>query len=78
MTIFNFIIFPMIFLSNVIIPVSKLPHHLNWISLAIPLTYSVEVVRYVLIGYRYLLHFIFISTSVFLYLAEIMTRRAIP
>ncbi|HDJ66917.1 MAG TPA: hypothetical protein ENF33_04335 [Nitrososphaeria archaeon] len=78
MTIFNFIIFPMIFLSNVIIPVSKLSHHLNWISLAIPLTYSVEVVRYVLIGYRYLLHFIFISTSVFLYLAEIMTRRAIP
>ena len=83
MTIFNSIRFPMMFLSNIIIPVSTLPHCLTWVSLAIPLTYSVEAIRYALIGSydiippQISIPVTFISFFAFLYLAEIMIKRTI-
>jgi len=50
MTIFNSVRFPMMFLSNMIIPVTRFPPYLTPISFAIPLTYSVEAIRYALVG----------------------------
>jgi len=84
MTIFNTIRFPMIFLCDVIIPVSKLPQYLSLISLATPLTYSVEAIRYALVGDYDLvppqisIPIIFISFFVFLYLTELLIKRSIP
>jgi len=50
MTIFNSARFPMIFLSGIFIPISKLPLPLKFISLLLPLTYSVELTRYSVLG----------------------------
>jgi len=84
MTIFNTIRFPMIFLCDVIIPVSKLPKYLSPISLAMPLTYSVEAIRYALAGNydimppQISIPITFISFFAFLYLAEVLIKRSIP
>ncbi len=84
MTIFNSVRFPMIFLCNVIIPISKLPQYLTPISLAIPLTYSAEAIRYALVGNYDILPpqlsipLTFISFFVFLYLAEVLIKKSIP
>ncbi len=50
MTIFNSARFPMIFLSGIFFPVSKLPLPLKFVSLFLPLTYSVELTRYSILG----------------------------
>jgi len=84
MTVFNSIRFPMIFLCNIIIPVSKLPQYLTPISLAIPLTYSVEAIRYALVGGydivppQISVPLTFISFFAFLYFAEALIKRSIP
>ena len=84
MTIFNSVRFPMMFLSNMIIPVTKFPPYLTPISFAIPLTYSVEAVRYALLGSydvippQIALTVTIISFLAFLYLAKVMIEKSIP
>ncbi len=46
MMILNSIRFPMIFLCGIFIPVSSLPLPIQIVAFALPLTYSVEAVRY--------------------------------
>lgn len=50
MVILNLVRFPMMFLSDVIIPVSLMPHYLLSIVLIQPLTYMTEAIRYASIG----------------------------
>jgi ABC-2 type transport system permease protein len=45
MTIMMTVMFPMIFLSGAFFPVQQMPTALQWVSKAIPLTYSVEALR---------------------------------
>ncbi len=46
MVVFNLVRFPMMFLADVIIPVSLMPHYILSIVLLQPLTYSAEVIRF--------------------------------
>ncbi len=50
MTIFNSVRFPMIFLSGIFIPISRFPLPLKFVSLLLPLTYSVEITKYSILG----------------------------
>jgi ABC-2 type transport system permease protein len=45
MTIMMTVMFPMMFLSGAFFPIQQMPTALQWISKAIPLTYSVEALR---------------------------------
>ena len=84
MTIFNSIRFPMMFLSNMIIPVTRFPQYLIPISFAIPLTYSVEAIRYALVGSydvippQIALTMTITSFLAFLYFAKVLIERGIP
>lgn len=84
MTIFNSVRFPMIFLCNIIIPISRLPQYLTPLSLAIPLTYASEAIRYSLVGAYDLIPpqisipVTFASFVAFLYLSKILIKRSIP
>ncbi len=84
MTIFNLIRFPMMFLSNIIIPVNTLPPYFKLIALLLPLTYINESIRYSYTG-RYDLVPPQISIGVtlvmgliFLYISSIVIRRERP
>lgn len=46
----NFLIMPLFFLSGALFPLSSAPDFLKIISLADPLTYGVNGLRYILIG----------------------------
>jgi len=46
MVVFNLVRFPMMFLADVIVPVSLMPHYALPVVLLQPLTYSAEVVRF--------------------------------
>ncbi len=46
MVVMNLVRFPMMFLSDVIIPVSLMPRYLAWIALTQPLTFMTEAIRY--------------------------------
>ncbi len=46
MTVANFFRFPMIFLCGVFIPVSALPQSLHLLAYVLPLTYSVDLIRF--------------------------------
>ncbi|MEB3755475.1 MAG: ABC transporter permease [Desulfurococcales archaeon] len=50
MSVFNIVRFTMMFLSGIIIPITALPHYVIPISLALPLTYMTEALRYAYIG----------------------------
>ncbi len=50
MVVFNLVRFPMMFLSDIIIPVSSMPHYLIPVVLVQPLTYLTETVRYAYTG----------------------------
>jgi ABC-2 type transport system permease protein len=50
MTLANFFRFPMIFLCGVFVPVSALPPFLQPLSYVLPLTYSVDLIRFFLTG----------------------------
>ena len=50
MTVFNIIRFTMMFLSDIIIPVTAMPSYAIPISLALPLTYMTEALRYAYTG----------------------------
>lgn len=47
----SFVIFPLIFLSGAFYPLNKAPEWLKLISYFDPITYSVEISRYIIIGY---------------------------
>jgi len=49
-TLANFFRFPMIFLCGVFIPVSSLPSFLQPLSYTLPLTYSVDLIRFFITG----------------------------
>ena len=50
MTVFNIVRFTMMFLSDIIIPITTMPHYVIPISLALPLTYMTEALRYAYTG----------------------------
>jgi len=50
MVVMNLVRFPMMFLSDVIIPVSLMPRYLEWIALTQPLTFLTEAIRYAYTG----------------------------
>ncbi len=84
MTVFNSIRFPIIFLSNMIIPIKRLPAYMLLVPLAIPVTYSVESIRYSLLGTYDIvpptisITIIFASYLAFLYITGLLIRKNIP
>jgi ABC-2 type transport system permease protein len=56
MTLANFFRFPMIFLGGVFIPVSFLPSFLHPLAYVLPLTYSVDLIRFFITGSYDLVH----------------------
>jgi len=84
MTIFNIVRFPMMFLSDVIIPVSTFPLVLKVISFLLPLTYITEAIRYSYSGTYDIVppHISFTVTIIlgvmFLYLSSLVIRKNIP
>jgi len=50
MSVFNIVRFTMMFLSGIIIPITAMPNYVIPISLALPLTYMTEAIRYAYIG----------------------------
>ncbi len=50
MTLANFFRFPMIFLCGVFIPISAMPAFIQPLSYVLPLTYSVDLIRFFLTG----------------------------
>jgi ABC-2 type transport system permease protein len=49
--IMNFLVFPLIFLSGAFFPLNEAPQWLRYISYADPVTYGVESLRFITIGY---------------------------
>lgn len=84
MTIFNSVRFPMIFLSGIFIPLTRLPPPLRAISLLLPLTYSVEAIKYSVIGTCYLINplipfsLILILSLLFIFIIKQLIERSIP
>ncbi|GAB6102534.1 ABC transporter permease [Thermococcus atlanticus] len=83
MTVFNAIRFPMIFLSGIFVPLKEMPLIIRVISLALPLTYSVEAMRYSLRGAAYISPWVSLSVMIFLSIAFLLLtayeiRRSIP
>jgi len=84
MMIFNSIRFPMIFLCGIFIPVSSFPLPLRIIALLLPLTYSVEAVRYSLyhnydiIPPTISILIIVLTTIVLIVLTSIKIKQSIP
>lgn len=52
--IMNFLIFPLIFLSGALFPLSEAPQWLRYVSYVNPLTYGVESLRNVIIGVSFI------------------------
>ncbi len=48
--IMNFIVMPMFMLSGALFPISNLPGNISWILYANPMSYCVEVLRYIMTG----------------------------
>ena len=84
MTVFNIVRFPMIFLSGVIIPINQLPPLIQIISYLLPLTYSVELIRYSYVGEYSIINpviaimVVIIQSIVFLTLTSILIKKSIP
>jgi ABC-2 type transport system permease protein len=49
--IMNFLIMPMFFLSGALFPINNLPNWLKMVTYINPVTYDVELTRYVMIGF---------------------------
>jgi len=63
--IMNFIVMPMFLLSGALFPINNLPSSINWIIYVNPMTYSVETMRYSMIGissFNITISFIFVLT----------------
>ena len=83
MTLANFFRFPMIFLCGVFIPVSALQSFLQPLSYALPLTYSVDLIRFFITGSYDVVHplvsvivLVFYSLALF-YLSILVLKRRI-
>lgn len=64
--IMNFIVFPIIFLSGGLFPISQAPEWLRIVSYFDPLTYGVEALRHVIIGTSFIpFHLSLIAISAF-------------
>ena len=74
----------MIFLGGIFIPVSKIPSILKPISMLIPLTYSVDAVRYSILGFYDIfppsisIVLIISLTLFFIYMINYLIKRSIP
>jgi len=83
MTLANFFRFPMIFLCGVFIPVSALPSFLHPLAYVLPLTYSVDLIRFFITGSYDLVHpavsavILIIYSTVLFYLSVIVLKRRI-
>ena len=83
MTLANFFRFPMIFLCGVFIPVSALPSFLHPVAYALPLTYSVDLIRFFVTGSYDMVHpvvsaIVLICYSIVLfYLSVLVLKRRI-
>ncbi len=84
MTVFNLVRFPMMFLSNIVIPVSVLPRSLRIISFFSPLTYVAEAIRYAynntydLVPPHISITAVFALGIIFMYLASLVIEKNIP
>lgn len=52
-TIMNFVIMPLWFLSGALFPLARLPHWLNVLVRINPLTYGVDIMRRLILGFSY-------------------------
>jgi ABC-2 type transport system permease protein len=83
MTLANFFRFPMIFLCGVFIPVSALPSFLHPLAYGLPLTYSVDLIRFFITGSYDLVHpaicaiVIILYSTILFYLSVIVLKRRI-
>jgi len=83
MTLANFFRFPMIFLCGVFIPVSALPSFLHPIAYVLPLTYSVDLIRFFITGSYDIVHpavsvvVLIIYSTVLFYLSVFVLKRRI-
>jgi ABC-2 type transport system permease protein len=83
MTLANFFRFPMIFLCGVFIPVSAIPAFLHPLAYALPLTYSVDLIRFFITGSYDIVHpavsvvVLIIYSTVLFYLSVLVLKRRI-
>lgn len=49
--VINFFVFPLFFLSGALFPIGELPAMIRWLAMINPLTYGVDLLRYVLTGF---------------------------
>jgi ABC-2 type transport system permease protein len=83
MTLANFFRFPMIFLCGVFIPVSALPSFLHPLAYVLPLTYSVDLIRFFITGSYDMVHpaicavVLIIYATVLFYLSVFVLKRRI-
>jgi len=83
MTLANFFRFPMIFLCGVFIPVSVLPSFLHPLAYVLPLTYSVDLIRFFITGSYDIVHpvvsvvVLIIYSTVLFYLSVFVLKRRI-
>lgn len=84
MLILNSFRLPMIFLCGIFIPVSSLPMYLQMIALLLPLTYSVEALRFAMQGTFDVLPplvsipLMVCATALLLFLSAVKVRNTIP
>lgn len=68
----NFVIMPMFFLSGAMFPINNLPHWINFIIRLNPLTYSVDLLRWITLGiktFAFYIDFLFIIIFSFIMLS---------
>jgi len=84
MTVFNSVRLPMMFLCGLIIPFSRLPPWLRYVSLLLPPTYATESIKYAFAGSYELLPptiaivSTYISFVIILYVTAYFIKRSIP
>ena len=82
-TLSNYFRFPMIFLCGVFIPVSSMPQALQVIAYLLPLTYSVDALHSITLGYYTTLNtfidviILGLYTLMFSYVADVLLRRSL-
>jgi len=71
--IINFFIFPIFFLSGAIFPLTEFPSWVKWLALLNPLSYSVDGMRWSLIGYNEINPVVDFAVPLFFSLSMIIT-----
>jgi ABC-2 type transport system permease protein len=83
MTLANFFRFPMIFLCGVFIPVSALPSFLHPLVYVLPLTYSVDLIRFFITGSYDMVHpavsvlVLLVYSIILFYLSVLVLKRRV-